>query len=87
MRPAVDRTASDGLMPVLRKLIRSRLLRLVSPFAAVIVLQAFLAGISLDVLSAVRAYVGGEGLWSKGQKDSIRFITLYSMTGDRKSVV
>ena len=69
-------------MPVLRKLIRSRLLRLVSPFAAVIVLQAFLAGISLDVLSAVRAYVGGEGLWSKGQKDSIRFITLYSMTGE-----
>src|SRR3984893_9483730 len=58
------------------------LLRLVSPFVAVIIFQSLLAGLSLETLSSVRAYVGGEGLWSKGQKDAIHFISLYSQTGE-----
>ena len=61
---------------------KHRLLRLVSPFVAVVLFQAFLAGLSLETLSSVRAYVGGEGLWSKGQKDAIHFISLYSQTGN-----
>jgi diguanylate cyclase (GGDEF)-like protein/PAS domain S-box-containing protein len=61
---------------------KHRLLRLVSPFVAVVLFQAFLAGLSLETLSSVRAYVGGEGLWSKGQKNAIHFISLYSQTGD-----
>ena len=61
---------------------KHRLLRLVSPFVAVVLFQAFLAGLSLETLSSVRAYVGGEGLWSKGQKDAIHFILLYSGTGE-----
>jgi diguanylate cyclase (GGDEF)-like protein/PAS domain S-box-containing protein len=61
-----------------------RLLRLVSPFVAVVLFQAFLAGLSLEMLSSVRAYVGAEGLWSKGQKDAIHFISLYSQTGDEQ---
>lgn len=63
---------------------KNRLLRLVTPFVAVVILQAFLAGLSLELLSSVRAYVAGEGLWSKGQKDAIRFISLYSQTGDQQ---
>jgi diguanylate cyclase (GGDEF)-like protein/PAS domain S-box-containing protein len=61
---------------------KHRLLRLVSPFVAVVLFQAFLASLSLEVLSSVRAYVGAEGLWSKGQKDAIHFISLYSDTGE-----
>jgi diguanylate cyclase (GGDEF)-like protein/PAS domain S-box-containing protein len=61
---------------------KHRLLRIVSPFVAVVLFQAFLASLSLEMLSSVRAYVGGEGLWSKGQKDAIHFISLYSRTGD-----
>jgi diguanylate cyclase (GGDEF)-like protein len=61
-----------------------RLLRLVTPFLAVVIFQAFLAGLSLEMLSSVRAYVGGEGLWSKGQKDAIHFISLYSETGHER---
>jgi diguanylate cyclase (GGDEF)-like protein/PAS domain S-box-containing protein len=61
-----------------------RLLRLVSPFVAVVLFQAFLAGLSLEMLSSVRAYVGGEGMWSKGQKDAIHFISIYSQTGDEQ---
>jgi diguanylate cyclase (GGDEF)-like protein/PAS domain S-box-containing protein len=63
---------------------KRRLFRLVSPFVAVILFQGFLAGLSLETLSSVRAYVGGEGLWSKGQKDAIHFISLYSQTGDQQ---
>jgi len=62
----------------------NRLLQLVTPFVAVVLFQAFLAGLSLEMLSSVRAYVGGEGLWSKGQKDAIHFISLYSETGDER---
>jgi diguanylate cyclase (GGDEF)-like protein len=63
---------------------KNGLLRLVTPFVAVVIFQAFLAGLSLEMLSSVRAYVGGEGLWSKGQKDAIHFISLYSETGDER---
>src|ERR1700679_3797820 len=63
---------------------KHRLLRLVTPFVAVVLFQAFLGGLSLEMLSSVRAYVGGEGLWSKGQKDAIHFISLYSQTGDEQ---
>jgi PAS domain S-box-containing protein len=61
---------------------KHRLFRLLLPLVAVILFQAFLAGLSLEVLSSVRAYVGGESLWSKGQKDAIHFLTLYSQTGE-----
>lgn len=63
---------------------KHRLLRHVAPFVAVVLFQAFLAGVSLEMLSSVRAYVGGEGLWSKGQKDAIHFISVYSQTGDER---
>ena len=63
---------------------KHRLLRLLTPFVTVVVFQAFLAGLSLEMLSSVRAYVGGEGLWSKGQKDAIHFISVYSQTGDER---
>lgn len=56
----------------------SGFLRLVLPFLVLILAQAFLAGISLDILSSVRAYVGGEARWSKGQKDAIHYLTLYA---------
>ena len=60
----------------------NRLLRLVAPFVAILIFQALLAGLSLEMLSSVRAYVGGEGLWSKSQKNAIHFLSVYSQTGD-----
>jgi diguanylate cyclase (GGDEF)-like protein len=58
-----------------------RLARLVSPFVAVVLLQAFIAGFSLDVLSSVRAYVAGEAIWSRAQKNAVYFLHLYLHTG------
>ena len=44
-------------------------------FACIVALQLGVAVISIDVMSAVRAYVTGESLYSKGQKDAhIRLI-------------
>jgi hypothetical protein len=60
----------------------SRLLGLIGPFIAIILFQASLAFVSLEVLSSVRAYIAGEGLWTKGQKNAIYFLDLYKETGD-----
>ncbi len=56
------------------------LLALVWPFVAVVLIQALIAGFSIYTLSAVRAYVGGESFWSKGQKDAVHFLGLYAET-------
>lgn len=37
---------------------------------------------SLKVMSAVRAYVGGEGLWSKAQKEAVNNLIKYSRSYD-----
>lgn len=59
-----------------------RLTGLVWPFVVVVLIQALVATLSLHTLSAVRAYVGGESQWSKGQKHAIYFLSLYADTGD-----
>ena len=43
---------------------------MVTVFAGIIALQLIVAVTSIDLLSAVRAYVTGESLYSKGQKDA-----------------
>ena len=35
---------------------------------------------SINTLSSVRAYVGGEGLWSKAQKDGLYQLLKYART-------
>jgi diguanylate cyclase (GGDEF)-like protein len=40
-------------------------------FAAIVLCILILANFSFGVLSSVRAYVGGESLWSKAQKDAV----------------
>jgi hypothetical protein len=59
-----------------------RLLGIVWPFIAVVLFQALLGGVSLYVLSAVRGYVAGESLWSKGQIDAIYYLNLYADSRD-----
>lgn len=61
-----------------RTLGASGLLGIVWPFIAIVLFQALLGCMSLYVLSAVRAYVAGESLWSKGQKDAIYYLNLYA---------
>ena len=60
------------------------LLRSVWPLIAIVLMQSFLAGISMDLLASVRAYVAGESLWSKGLTEAVYSLSLYSETGDEK---
>jgi hypothetical protein len=56
------------------------LLGLIWPFIVVVLIQTAIAGFSIYTLSAVRAYVGGESHWSKGQKNAIHLLGLYTDT-------
>ncbi|MDX3969741.1 MAG: GGDEF domain-containing protein [Bradyrhizobium sp.] len=57
-------------------------IKLVSPFVMVVVLQAAIAGFSLEVMSSVRAYVAGEALWSRSQKNAVYFLNRYLHSGE-----
>ncbi|MCW3478692.1 EAL domain-containing protein [Neisseriaceae bacterium JH1-16] len=65
-----------------RSSINRRLIGMVWPFVLGVALLAILGIGSLNALSAVRAYVGGESLWSKGQKDAIYYLNKYAETHD-----
>ncbi len=48
--------------------------------ALLIALELVVLFFSINTLSSVRAYVGGEGLWSKAQKDAIYQLRTYGLT-------
>ena len=56
--------------------------------AAVLVIFIIISGLFLigksgfSILSGLRAFVGGEGLWAKGQKDATFQLTQYIFTGE-----
>ena len=52
--------------------------RIIAVFVAMTVLQALVATLSIHLLSAVRAYVTGESLYSKGQKDAQIYLLDYA---------
>ena len=66
-------------MPVQRALTRRHRLAVVS-YLAVVALTAALGLAGSDILSAVRAYVAGESLWSKGQKEALFHLDRYART-------
>jgi diguanylate cyclase (GGDEF)-like protein len=47
-------------------------------FAAIVLCLLMLANFSFGLLSSVRAYVGGESLWSKAQKDAVYHLQKYA---------
>src|SRR3954451_5840542 len=48
--------------------------------AVLIGVELFVLFFSLGTLSSLRAYVGGEGLWSKAQKDAIFHLYRYGVS-------
>jgi diguanylate cyclase (GGDEF)-like protein len=63
----------------LKFLIRDkRELRLILPFVAILLVLVLVSAFSIDILSAARAYVGGESLWSKRQKDAVIHLMRYA---------
>jgi hypothetical protein len=62
------------------KLIRIHHVLIAGVFALMIVGLLVVANIGMDVLTSMRAYVGGEGLWSKAQKDAVHYLLRYGKT-------
>src|SRR4029079_6865825 len=76
-----------SLRMLLERLGFSRQLGLiVAFFALTIVCLLGLVGAALHVTSGVRAYVGGEGLWSKSQKAAVRALE-HAIDGDDQALV
>jgi diguanylate cyclase (GGDEF)-like protein/PAS domain S-box-containing protein len=55
-------------------------MRIIWPFLTIVALLLLLASASLSVMSAVRAYVGGESAWSKAQKGAVESLDRYART-------
>jgi diguanylate cyclase (GGDEF)-like protein/PAS domain S-box-containing protein len=55
-----------------------RLVRVIWPFLVLTGCLVIIALFSMDLLSAARAYVGGEGLWSKAQKQAVYSLNRYA---------
>jgi len=53
-------------------------IRFVAPILVSLAVMLLAAAISIEVLSTVRAWVGGESLFSKGQKDATYYLSRYS---------
>lgn len=64
-------------LPVARKLSL-----IVGVFVVVVVALVGLTKLSSDVLSSVRAYVAGEGLWAKGHRDAVYYLLRYAQSHD-----
>jgi len=58
-----------------------RMLLIISPFLAIVVVLVWLATVSIDILAAGRAYVEGESLWSKNQKEAVFYLLRFAQTG------
>ena len=58
-----------------------RMLLIVSPFLTIVAVLVWLAIVSIDILAAGRAYVEGESLWSKNQKEAVFYLLRFAETG------
>lgn len=56
----------------------------VGTMGILIAMELFTLIFAMNTLSAVRAFVAGEGYWSKAQKDSISYLQKYAITQDEK---
>src|ERR1700733_55461 len=66
-------------IPIARKLYFT-----VGTMALLIGVELFVLFFSLHTLSSLRAYVGGEGLWSKAEKDAVFHLYQYGVSRNER---
>ena len=66
-------------IPIARKLYFT-----IGIMAFLIIVELFTLSFAIKTLSAVRSYVGGEGLWSKAQKDALSRLRIYAYSHNQK---
>ncbi|TGP46417.1 diguanylate cyclase [bacterium M00.F.Ca.ET.228.01.1.1] len=62
-----------------------KLIKTIWPLIAIVLALVAMAATSLAIMSSVRAYIGGESMWSKGQKDAVFYLHYYATTGDERA--
>jgi len=60
---------------------RTLFLRILAPFVIAMVALTLSTIAGFEVLSAVRAFVGGESLWSKGRAEAVQALKAYAVSG------
>src|SRR5882724_3367680 len=55
-------------------------IRFVAPVLVSLSVMLVAAVVSIELLSTIRAYVGGEGLYSKGQKNATYYLAQYAVS-------
>ncbi|WP_162245617.1 response regulator [Methylibium sp. Root1272] len=76
-RAAVDRRV---LRPLRDLAVARKLALIVFLLVGVVVGLVYLSKLSSDILSGVRAYVAGDGLWAKGNRDAVFYLVRYAQT-------
>ncbi len=61
-----------------------KFLLVVAVYVVIVLCLSFFSYAGMSLLSGVRAYVGGEGLWSKGQKDAVYHLVRYAATRNER---
>jgi two-component system, sensor histidine kinase len=64
--------------------VSKKLYVVVGVMALLIATELFTLLFAMNILSAVRSFVGGEGLWSKAQKNAIYSLHRYATTGEAR---
>src|SRR3954464_2051645 len=64
--------------------VSKKLYSVVGVMALLIATELITLLFAMDILSAVRTFVGGEGLWSKAQKNAVYDLNRYLQTQDEK---
>ncbi len=59
-----------------------RVYLIIALFVALIIIFLLLIQLQMNALNAVRAYVGGEGVWAKAQKNAVISLEYYAESGD-----
>jgi PAS domain S-box-containing protein len=79
---AQSRLQHDGARG--RSFARRWFILIISIFVAIQVLALGLSWMAMDVIDTTRAYVTGEGLWSKAQKGALLSLHRYASSGDER---
>jgi len=66
--------------------VAKKLYAVVGVMALLVASELFTLLFVMDVLSSVRSFVGGEGLWSKAQKNAVQNLHQYAFTHDPKFI-
>ena len=84
-RAVLQRSGASSLSTFIRLLpVGRKLLLIVALFVVIVVCLLVLSSAQMDILSGVRAYVAGEGEYSKGQKDAVQHLVLYANSRDER---